>query len=126
MTRDKLKDRFFADILAKRKANEYGAEYPSDVENVFKDLFPTVYHFIRHINCYGWEHANLIRALQRRESRFVIECVAASLLDRYPYMFLITLHDAIYSTPGDIPRVVDAFKEGFDTIGFQMSYKVEG
>mgnify|MGYP000113780704 CR=1 FL=1 len=43
-----------ADVVAKRKANVRGAEYPSDVEDVFREAFPTVWRFIRHVNRDGW------------------------------------------------------------------------
>ena len=124
LTRDELKERFLANVIAKRKANRHGAEYPSDVEDVFRELFPSVYRFVRDINRDGWEHANLIRELQRRESRLVIETVAADLLTRFPRLFLLTLHDAIFTTPRGIPAVVRAFDAAFKAMNFPMALKV--
>jgi hypothetical protein len=124
LTRDELKKRFLADVVAKRKANDRGSEYPSAVEDCFRELFPTVYRFIREINRDGWEHANLIRELQRRESRLVIETIATDLLLRFPRMFLLTLHDAIFSQPHDIPHVVRAFGAAFDAMDYKMKWKV--
>ena len=122
--RDDLKKRFLADVVAKRKANRHGAEYPSAVEDTFQRLFPSVYRFIRDINRDGWEHENLIRRLQREESRLVIETVAADLVVRHPEVFVLTLHDAIFTTARGIPVVVGAFEAAFERNGFPMSLKV--
>jgi hypothetical protein len=123
MERETLKRKFLADVIAKRKANRYGAEYPSQVEDIFRLLFPTVYGFIRDFNNDGWHHENLIRELQRQESKLVIETVAAALTTQYPDTFFLTLHDAIYTTSNHIPKVEQAFKNAFTQIGFQMTLK---
>ena len=123
-TRDELKRRFLADVAAKRKANRRGAEYPSDVEDCFRELFPSVYRFIRHVNRDGWQHANLIRQLQRDESKLVIETVAADLVAQHPEVFALTLHDSVFATARCIPIVVGAFEAAFDQIGYPMSLKV--
>lgn len=122
-TRDQVKKSILADVIAKRKANCRGAEYPSKVEDCFRHEFPTVYRFIREVNRDGWEHENLIRLLQQEESKLVIETVAADLLTRHPRMFVLTLHDAIFTTPRDIPRVVAAFDRAFQMTGFPMTLK---
>ena len=124
LTRDEFKERFLADVIAKRKANKDGAEYPSAVEDCFRKLFPSVYRFIRDINCDGWEHANLIRLLQRQESTLVIETVAADLLTRLPRLFVLTLHDAIFTAPQGIPAVVSVFHAAFCKIDFPMTLKI--
>ena len=123
-TRDELKRRFLADVIAKRKANDRGAEYPSEIEDCFGRWFPSVYRFIRAVNRDGWEHANLIRELQRLESHLVIETVAADLLSRHPRLFVLTLHDAIFTQPRSIPAVVRAFDAAFDKMNFPMTLKV--
>ena len=124
LTRDQLKKQFLADVIAKRKVNKHGAEYPSAVEDTFRKLFPCEYQFIRQVNKDGWEHENLIRRLQQEESKLVIETVAAELVLRHPEVFLLTLHDAIFTTERFIPIVVNAFEAAFDRIGFPMSLKV--
>lgn len=103
-----------------------GSEYPSPIEDKFRELFPTVHRYIRHVNESGWEHANLIRMLQREESKLVIETVAADLTSRFPDVFFITLHDAIYTTPEHLLKVEDAFRLEFDRTGFPMKLKVDG
>jgi hypothetical protein len=124
ISREDFKRRFLADVVAKRKASSGGREYPSVVEAKFRELFPNVYRFIRQVNRDGWEHANLIRELQRAESELVIETVAADLVTRFPRMFLITLHDAIYTTDEHLRKVEEAFRRAFDQTGFPMSLKI--
>jgi hypothetical protein len=124
LSRADLKRRFLADVIAKRKANSFGKEYPSVVEDTFRRLFPTVYKFIRRVNRDGWEHANLIRLLQQSESKLVIETVAADLVDRFPRLFCITLHDAVYTTEEHVHHVEDAFRRAFDQIGFAIALKI--
>jgi hypothetical protein len=125
MSRDQLKRRFLCDVLAKRKANRWGAEYPSQVEEVFRRRFPHVYGFIRRFNRDGWEHENLIRELQRQESLLVIETIAASFLARYPATFIITLHDAIYTTPRHLRKLETAFRQSLNRIGFPLTLNVK-
>lgn len=124
LTREDLKKRFLTDVVAKRKANRHGAEYPSDVEDRFRGLFPSLYKFIRDINCDGWEHKNLIRQMQQEESKLVIETVAAALIVQHPEVFVLTLHDAIFTTASGIPVVVGAFEAAFEQIGYPMTLKV--
>lgn len=123
MTRAKIKQRFLTDVIAKRKANKRGHEYPSQLEDRFKEIFPTVYQFIRMTNCDGWEHKNLIRELQRAESNLVIGQVSEGLRQRHPEMFFLTLHDAIYSTEGNMPAIVSEFERAFEINGFSMRLK---
>lgn len=127
MTRDKVKCKYLCDVLAKKKVKTRdgrSVEYPSNVENTFRRLFPTEYQFVREFNRDGREHENLIRELQRQESAFVIETVAADLVTRYPGMFAISLHDAIFSAERDIPKVLAAFEAGLNRINFRMNLKV--
>ena len=123
LTRDEVKKRFLVDVLAKRKANARGVEYPSVVEDCFRRLFPSVYRYIREVNRDGWEHAKMIRQLQREESSLVVETVAAHLLTRHPDLFVLTLHDAIFTAPGSIPLVLREFERTFDETGFPMTLK---
>jgi len=124
MVRDVLNRRFLCDVLAKRKANARGAEYPSAVGDMFRRVFPSVYRFVRRVNHNGWQHENLIRELQRQESRLVIETVAADLVTRYPSTFFPTLHDAIYTTAKHVSKVERAFGRAFERSGFTMTLKV--
>ena len=125
MPRDVLKRKFLADVLAKKKANRLGDEYPSEVENIFRAEFPEVYRWIRSVNRDGWEHSNLIRLLQRAESHLVVDHVCGRLKEQHPKTFAVTLHDAIYTEPRNVEVVRKAFVDSFDDLGIAMSLKVE-
>ena len=126
MTRSEIKKRFLCDVLAKRKASKAGAEYRSDIEDRFAALFPPVYRYIRATNKHGWEHANLIRQLQRAESDLVIGRVCEGLRLRHPKMFVLTLHDAIYSTEQNMTKIRAEFGRAFDETGYPMSLSLSG
>ena len=117
ISREKLKKNFMSAVLAKKN------QYSSDVEDLFRELFPTVYEFVRVTNKDGKEHENLIRLLMRAESQFVIETVAADLVTRFPGVFFLTLHDAIYSTAQHLPKIKEAFDRAFELTGFPMQLK---
>jgi hypothetical protein len=124
MPREKLKRKFLCDVLAKRWANERGSEYPSVVEDIFGCRFPSVYRFVREFNAHGMHHARLIRELQRQESSFVIETVAADLVVSHPDLFIITVHDAVFTVPEGVSVVQQAFERAFAKIDFRMTLKV--
>lgn len=116
--RDEVKRQLMCDVIAKR------GKYPSRVvEQVFGDLFPTVLKFIWVVN--QQDHGNLIRQLHREEARLVIETVAADLVARFPGVFFLTLHDAIYATAEHLPKVEQAFDRVFRQTGFTMALKTE-
>lgn len=115
LDRDSVKLGFLRDVLAKR------GRYPSVVENAFRDAFPTVLKIIRAVN--RDDHGELIRLLQRAESRLVAETIAPRLLGK---VRVVTLHDAIFSQRRDVREVADGFREVFEELGFEMGLKVEG
>ncbi len=119
--KDKIKGKVLCDVFAKRKANKRGDEYPSNVEDVFARLWPPIYRFIRATNNDGWEHANLIRELQRAESSLVIGQVCEGLRVRYPRMFIVSLHDALYSTEDHMQAITGEFERAFEQNGYRMS-----
>lgn len=112
--RDWVKKRFLVDVLAKR------GSYPSPVENEFRRRFPETWEAIQRIN--GDSHFTLIRLLQRLESWLVVERIAGRLVDRIP---VVSLHDALYSTRGDVEKVASEFRSVFEELNFQMELKVK-
>lgn len=121
MSRDEIKRRFLCDVLAKRKANRRGDEYKSTLEDRFAAMFPPVYRYVRAVNKDGWEHANLIRELQRAESSLVIADVCEGLRVRHPQLFVVTLHDAVYSIEKHMPTIKAEFERAFDECGYSMT-----
>jgi len=118
--RDRTKKKFLTDVLAKRKSNKHGGEYQSDIEDRFRSLYAPVWSYIRRVNRDGWEHANLIRELQRAESAFVIGDVSERLRQKSSKLFFTTLHDSIYSTEDELPLVRAAFDDAFDSLGYRF------
>jgi hypothetical protein len=115
LSRDTVKLSLLRDVLAKK------GRYPSAMEEVFRREFPEVYAYVRRVN--RDDHAELIRRLQRLESRLVIHRVCPTLIGRIP---IITLHDSIYSRVDGLAVVETAFEEVFRTMGFRLSLKREG
>ncbi len=112
--REKVKRLLMRDVLAKK------GRYSSFLETVFREVFPTVHHFVRWIN--QGDHGELIRTLQRLESWLVVENVAPRLIGRFP---IITLHDAIYARTKDLPAVEHAFEETSEELGIRLRVKTE-
>ncbi|WP_010581915.1 hypothetical protein [Schlesneria paludicola] len=116
LDRDAIKKKILADVIAKK------GKYQSKVEDKFRELFPSVYRFIKKVNAN--DHANLIRLLQREESHFVIETVAANFIATNPGEFVISLHDSLYSTRKNLHAIEQSFQRGFEQTGFPMTLKV--
>ena len=105
------KRRFLVDVLAKR------GDYPSNVEDAFRHEFPNVHGFIRAVN--RDDHATLIRMLQRLESWLVVEQVCGTL-----DVPVLTLHDAVYATPGAMLAVERAFTTVLGELDFPMRWRI--
>ena len=114
--REDVKKLLVRDVLAKK------GQYPSAFEDLFRAAFPSVHRVIRWINSGHGGHARLICLLQRFESWLVIENVAPRLINEIP---IVTLHDAIYSEPGNTSCVVDAFEETFSDLGMKLRVSAE-
>jgi hypothetical protein len=106
------KHKFLVDLLAKRGA------YRSDFEDVFRRKYPSVHTFIRAVN--HNHHARLIRLLQRLESWIVIEQVCGEL-GGTP---VVTLHDAVFVAPWNLPTVERAFSTVLANLDFEMRWRV--
>lgn len=101
-----------------------GAEYQSNVEDTFRRHYPTTYRFIRETNKDGWEHENVIRQLQRRESDLVIHRVAPGIMARCSGL-LETLHDAVFMTEDRIHVAGKEFDAAFKERGIKMTWEIE-
>jgi hypothetical protein len=112
--RDNVKYLFMRDVLAKK------GRYFSEFEMTFRRAYPSVHQFISVFN--QEDHGELIRALQRFESWFVIENVAPRLVRRFP---IVTLHDAIYARTRDLPVVEKVFVETAKELGLRLTVKRE-
>jgi len=125
-SREFVKKRFLVDVLAKRiwRRDRSGRlvrrDYPSGVEDTFRELFPGVWAFIRDFN--AQDNGALIRLLQSAEAWLVLEQVARRLVGRIPF---VTLHDAIFARQRDLDTVKAAFDATFEDLGFRIHTKPE-
>lgn len=116
LERSLVKRGMLVDVLAKQ------GSYPSEVEDAFRQAFPSVHAIVRDVN--RDDHGTLIRLLQRAESWLVIDCVAPKLIDSGTRC--VTLHDAIYSQVGSVSAVEAAFRETFAELGIRLALSTEG
>jgi hypothetical protein len=74
----------------------FGKNYSNNKHDVnFKYLFPTIYSFIRAYKKEMKDYRSLAYYLQREESNFVFNKVIKTILNLYPEVKLITVHDSI-------------------------------
>lgn len=118
ITRSDFKRMFFRDVLFGRPA----AVTP--ITRLFAGQFPEFYRFI--VEQKRHHYADLAREMQRRESSFMFGSVIPRLLDEFPGMPLVTVHDSAMTTPAYCSTVCRVMKEEFAKIGLHPSIKVEG
>lgn len=115
-TRKEIQTKFLADVVAKC------GTYPSEVEDYFRYRFPTIHAWIKRFN--HFDHAALIRELQREESRLVIETVAETLRTEFKDLPFLTLHDGVFAPSKRLGEVRQAFYAAFEANGFPMKMKM--
>ena len=110
-----VKGKFLTDIFAKKKWSRKKSglivdrDYDSAVEEVFRDLFPTVYRFICGTNktdpangvTFTNSHSVMIRLLQKTEAKIVIEGAAPLALAHHSQPLVLTCHDAFFCGAGE-------------------------
>jgi len=86
--------------------------YPSLVGKVFQEHFPTVWEFIRRWKQqYGYKA--LAQEMQRTESEFVIGRCCGRLMDEFPEIPLLTIHDSISTIKEHVYTIYRIMKEEF-------------
>ncbi|QDV44381.1 hypothetical protein Enr13x_42460 [Stieleria neptunia] len=119
LTREECKSHFLKDVLAKKGRYQRAAKPDTrSVESYVRETYPDVFAFIRRVN--AEDHGALIRLLQRVESSVVIHTVAALLVERYPDVPILTLHDAVYGPTSHEQAISDAFTESCQRLGIQL------
>lgn len=113
--RQKVKKKFLTDVIA------YEGFYKSNVRELFRKDFPTVFELINRVN--RSDHGNMIRLLQGLEVKIVIHRVAPLLMEQYPDLGFVTLHDSIYTRNDCIQWVKKAFDDviNAEELCFQLS-----
>ena len=94
LPRDQAKKQLFSAVFFGEHKYQY------QLEGDFKKHFPTVYRFIRDFKRKDYRH--LAHALQRSESGFVIHRVCKRLMEEYPELPILTVHDSILSPDPDL------------------------
>ena len=89
------------------------------VRKAMKALLPAIVHFLDICKCRPgtldnrWNHYKwMARAIISIESQIMLE-YCANLWEKYPDMFLITLHDCFKCLPKDVPKVEAELKRTF-------------
>jgi hypothetical protein len=88
----------------------------SKVDKSFKKLFPTIHQFIKNYKKENGDYRVLAYDLQKAESDLVFNTVIKKVMQFYPEIKLITIHDSIV-----IPR---KYKEEVNQI-FEIELKKE-
>ncbi len=112
LPRDRVKTLLLQEIIA-RKGN-----YGSPFQEMFGEAYPSAVAFVRHVQRAGGgynPHGEMIRVLQRLESRLIIEQVAPLLVERG--VLVVTLHDALYVREQDAQHARATFGETCDRLG---------
>lgn len=137
ISKDDIKHKFLTDIFAKKKWVKtksgivVSRNYHSEVEDVFRQEFPTVFKYICKTNQADSKsgitllrsHSVLIRKLQRIESELVIHDAALRALDQN--LFILTLHDAVFCEAGQSEIVAEVMLQAASDQGYQIATKVE-
>jgi len=73
----------------------FGKNYKNKDSDNFLKLFPTIYNFIRLYKIEMGDYRSLSHYLQRSESNFIFKQVVKTIMDLYPEIKVITIHDSI-------------------------------
>lgn len=85
----------------------------SKLKPILAEHFPTVWAFlIFYHNEHG--HGSLARELQRKESQLMIRGVCGTLADQYPFVPVLTCHDAILTTQANVDLIQGLILAEFD------------
>jgi len=103
------------DVFGKR------GQYPSVVEQSFRESFPGLWSFVRQFN--RDDHGALLKELQRVESKLVIHEVG-NQLSRSGVGPCVSLHDSMFCRRDDLDEVKSAFTRQFEAMDFGLRLKV--
>jgi hypothetical protein len=67
----------------------------SKPDKIFKKIFPTIYNFIKLYKKEYGDYKILAYNLQKLESNLIFNKIAKDILNHYPYISVITVHDSI-------------------------------
>lgn len=89
---------------------------------IFQRSFPTAYSICRQIK--DGDFAKFPQLMQRIESYVIIENVCERLRQEYPDTPVVTVHDAIFTTPSHVETVRQVIREVFgEVLGVLVGFK---
>lgn len=95
----------------------------NDESEFFKKYFPSIFDFITEMKSVNYKV--MANVLQRVESHFIIENVAARLCRQKPHMFLSTIHDSFLIENHDVNFVLEVLQEEFGKLGLEPKINPE-
>lgn len=108
-----LSDKFKIHEIKKLKDMVYkvlfGRNYPNKFENIFGEIFPSIYRFIKFYKKKMGGHKILAHKLQNLESNFIFNKVIKEIMDNDDSISLLTVHDSIICKTQDYPIVKNIF-----------------
>ena len=107
MSRDEAKDLMFKVLFGKTKCPK------------FQEMFPHVWDFVTLVKKKDYRH--LAHLLQRTESFIMIDTICGRLLEKYPGLPVLTIHDSILTTRPDLVQAV--MRQEFANIGLIPTWK---
>lgn len=87
-SRDEVKVMVYKVIFGKNRDNKKECK-------IFKDVFPTVYNYLKEYKEISGTYKELSHVLQGLESDFIFSKVVTTIKNKYPHIKLFTVHDSI-------------------------------
>jgi len=97
--------------------------FRSRFADVFEREFPEIAGTVRTMKRGGYER--VARALQEIESDLMIHTACKHIMQSDPSIPLVTIHDAVMTTPAHVETVTAAIRDAFATRGLSPSFKQE-
>lgn len=88
ITRDDIKLMIYKVLFGKNN-------HENKFNKIFRDDFPKIYDFIKNYKNENNSYKSLSHKLQRIESEFIFDNVIREIMDKYPEIRMITIHDSI-------------------------------
>ena len=128
MEREEFKGEFFH-FLYRPAPDPDKADDTDPVREAFKALLPSILHLLDLSKCkpgtlnpWGDYYKWISRAMISLESKIMLEC-CANLWEKYPDLFLVTVHDCIKCLPQDVGKVKEELERTYAK--YQVSPKFE-
>lgn len=113
--RELFKVRLFSKVF-------YGKENQSVEQNLFKELFPTVWEIVSYYKKVNYK--NLAIELQRVEADIMINTVVLKIAEKK--ILALTIHDSILTTPNNVQKVKKIILSEFKKYNLQPTLKIKG